>query len=108
MPGTFCVGLRTKAEKLRNSVPGTDGDAYFWATHQGAELDLLVFHRGRRLGFEVKFSDAPGLTKSMRVAHDDLELDTLWVVYPGDISWPMAERIEAVAFADLLTRLDEI
>ena len=83
-------------------------DAYFWATHQGAELDLLVFHRGRRLGFEVKFSDAPGLTKSMRVAHDDLELDTLWVVYPGDISWPMAERIEAVAFADLLTRLDEI
>ena len=83
-------------------------DAYFWATHQGAELDLLVFHRGRRLGFEVKFSDAPRLTKSMRVAHDDLELDTLWVVYPGDISWPMAERIEAVAFADLLTRLDEI
>jgi len=83
-------------------------DAYFWATHQGAELDLLVFRRGRRLGFEVKFSDAPRPTKSMRVAHDDLGLDTLWVVYPGDVSWPMAEGIEAVGFADLLTRLNEL
>jgi predicted AAA+ superfamily ATPase len=82
--------------------------AYFWATHQGAELDLMIFHRGRRLGFEVKFSDAPGLTKSMGVAHDDLELDSLWVVHPGEASWPMAENIEAVAFVDLLTRLDEL
>lgn len=81
-------------------------EAYFWATHQGAELDLMVFHRGRRHGFEVKFSDAPGLTQSMRVAKEDLELYTLWVVHPGDTSWPMAEDIEAVAFADLLTRLD--
>lgn len=83
-------------------------EAYFWATHQGAEIDLMVFHRGRRLGFEVKFSDAPGLTKSMSVAHDDLELDSLWVVHPGEVSWPMTEDIEAVAFADLLTRLDKL
>jgi predicted AAA+ superfamily ATPase len=83
-------------------------DAYFWATHQGAELDLLVFHRGRRLGFEVKFSDAPGITRSMRVAHDDLELDSLWVVHPGEVSWPMADGIEAVAIADLLKKCDEL
>lgn len=57
--------------------------AYFWATHQGSELDLLVFHRGRRLGFEVKFSDAPVLTRSMHIAQDDLELDSLWVIHPG-------------------------
>jgi predicted AAA+ superfamily ATPase len=82
------------------------GDAYFWATHQGAELDLLVFQRGRRLGFEVKFADAPRLGKSMRIAQQDLELDSLWVVHPGNASWPMADGIEAVSFSELLTRLD--
>ena len=82
-------------------------EAYFWATHQGTELDLLVFHRGQRLGFEVKFSDAPRLTRSMRVARADLELDSLWVVHPGQACWPMADGIEAVAFAELLARLEE-
>jgi predicted AAA+ superfamily ATPase len=82
--------------------------AYFWATHQGSELDLLVFHRGRRLGFEVKFSDAPKLTRSMHIAQDDLDLDSLWVLHPGENSWPMAEGIEAVAFSGLLRRLDEL
>ncbi len=83
-------------------------NAYFWATHQGSELDLLVFHRGRRLGFEVKFSDAPGLTRSMHIAQADLDLDSLWVVHPGKDSWPMADGIEAVAFSELLTRLEGI
>lgn len=83
-------------------------DAYFWATHQGAELDLLVLHRGRRLGFEVKLSDAPRPSRSMRVASDDLGLDSLWVVHPGFDSWPMGEGLEAVAFGDLMTRLDEM
>jgi predicted AAA+ superfamily ATPase len=83
-------------------------DAYFWATHQGAELDLLVFHQGRRLGVEVKFSDAPDLTRSMRVAQSDLELEALWVVHPGDASWSMAEGIEAVGFADWMQLLDEL
>ena len=82
--------------------------AYFWATHQGAELDLLVFYRGRRLGFEVKFSDAPRFTRSMAVALDDLELDSLWTVYPGEVSWPLAEGVEVLGLADLLTRLDEL
>jgi predicted AAA+ superfamily ATPase len=80
-------------------------DAYFWATHQGAELDLLVFHRGRRMGFEVKFSDAPTVTRSMRIAQQDLGLDSLWVIHPGTESWPMAERVEAVGFTDLVERL---
>ncbi len=83
-------------------------EAYFWATHQGAELDLLVFHRGRRLGFEVKFSDAPRLSRSMRICFDDLALDSLWVVHPGEHSWPMAEGIEAVGFGDLVGRLNEL
>jgi predicted AAA+ superfamily ATPase len=83
-------------------------DAYFWATHQGAELDLMVLHRGRRLGFEVKLSDAPRASKSMHVARQDLGLDSLWVIHPGDESWPMGESLEAVAFDELLRRLDEL
>jgi predicted AAA+ superfamily ATPase len=83
-------------------------EAYFWATHQGAELDLLVFHRGQRLGFEIKFSDAPGLTRSMKIACRDLELNSLWIIHPGKVSWAMEEGIEAVAFADLLKRLEDL
>jgi predicted AAA+ superfamily ATPase len=58
-------------------------DVYFWATHSGAELDLLVTIGGRRHGFELKYSDAPGRSRSMGIAIRDLNLHHLWVVYPG-------------------------
>jgi hypothetical protein len=58
-------------------------EAYFWATHQGAELDLLIFKDGRRLGIEIKRPDAPQLTPSMRIAMEDRRLDSLVVLYPG-------------------------
>jgi predicted AAA+ superfamily ATPase len=70
--------------------------AYFWATHQGAELDLLVFARGKRLGFEMKLTDAPTVTKSMRIAQEDLRLDRLFVVTPSGAGFQMAPRIEAL------------
>jgi len=57
--------------------------AYFWATHSGAELDLLFFQKGKRYGVEFKFNEAPKITKSMHIAVKDLSLDYLWVVYPG-------------------------
>src|SRR3990170_8243820 len=56
-------------------------DAFFWATYQGAELDLLLFKNGRRLGVEVKKMDAPRLTPSMRIALEDLNLEQLVVLY---------------------------
>ncbi len=71
-------------------------EAYFWATHQGAELDLLMFKRGRRVGVEVKHADAPGLTPSMRVAMNDLKLDQLLVVYPGDKPYTLADRVQVI------------
>lgn len=80
---------------LRNS------ECYFWATHQGAELDLLTFHRGRRLGFEVKLTEAPKLTRSMHIARQDLQLDELVVVHAGQANWPMAEGIRALSLASL-------
>jgi predicted AAA+ superfamily ATPase len=57
-------------------------DAYFWSTHSGAELDLLVIERGRRFGFELKHSEAPAPSRSMRVAIEDLGLERLWIVVP--------------------------
>lgn len=76
-------------------------DAYYWATHNGAEIDLVLFKRGRRIGVECKRSDAPVLTPSMRVALTDLKLDELMVVYPGTRRYPLAKRVEAVPLAEL-------
>jgi hypothetical protein len=71
-------------------------EAYFWATHQGAELDLLMFKHGRRIGVEFKLADAPKLTPSMRIAMADLELDRLLVVYPGKKPYTLASGIDVV------------
>lgn len=71
-------------------------DAYFWATHQGAELDLLLFHGGKRLGIEIKRADAPTLTKSMQIALTDLKLDRLLVLYPGTQTYALSDRVEVL------------
>jgi len=76
-------------------------EAYFWATHQGAELDLLLFKGGRRFGFEVKRADAPRITPSMRIALDDLGLEHLTVLYPGDVPYELGERISVVPLSSL-------
>lgn len=76
-------------------------DAYYWAVHEGSELDLLVFHEGRRIGFEIKRSDLPGLTRSMTIARDDLELDALWVIYPGEASVTLAPKIRTLPLNQL-------
>jgi predicted AAA+ superfamily ATPase len=83
------------------SVTG-DRNAYFWVTHGGAELDLLVFHQGKRLGFEFKYSEKPTISKSMHVAIADLSLDHLYIVHPGKHSFPLSETITARTLADAL------
>jgi predicted AAA+ superfamily ATPase len=77
-------------------------EACYWATHQGAEIDLVLFRRGRRVGVECKRVDAPVLTPSMRVAMADLKLDGLTVVYPGTARYRLAGRIEVVPLADFV------
>lgn len=69
---------------------------HFWATHQGAELDLLVVAHGRRLGFEFKRTAAPRRTRSMHVALEDLSLDSLTVVHAGARTFPLGDRMIAV------------
>jgi len=77
-------------------------EAYYWATYQGAELDLLLFTRGRRIGIECKRADAPSLTPSMRIAVEDLKLDELQVVYPGEKRYALARRVEVVPLAQIV------
>ncbi len=77
------------------------GEAYFWSTHSGAELDLLLFAGGERFGIEFKYSDAPKAGRSMKVAVDDLKLKQLWVVYPGEHSYPAAENISMIPLNNL-------
>lgn len=74
---------------------------WFWSTHQGAELDLLLERRGKRHGFEFKYSDAPAGTKSMHVAIEDLKLQHLWVVYPGTKTYAISADITAVPISRL-------
>ncbi|MHB8876726.1 MAG: ATP-binding protein [Myxococcaceae bacterium] len=78
---------------------------FFWATHAGAELDLLVVAGGKRRGFEVKLTDAPRVTPSMRVALEDLKLDSLDVIHAGRETTPLAARIRAVSAGRLVDDL---
>jgi predicted AAA+ superfamily ATPase len=75
--------------------------AYFWATHSGSEIDLVFSNQGNKFGVEVKFSEAPKITKSMQTALTDLALDHLWIVYPGKESYPVADSISVCSVLDI-------
>jgi len=107
------LGLRTRRDLLTHPKLGASWEglvieqllravepdqAYFWATHQGAELDLLMMRGSRRVGVEVKRSDAPSLTPSMRIALNDLQLDKLWVIYPGQQRYDLNDRVTVIPF----------
>jgi predicted AAA+ superfamily ATPase len=76
-------------------------EAYFWALHSGAGLDLLVVRGRHRRGFEIKHTDSPVVTPSMRSAMENLRLDHLDVVHVGDQTFPLADGIRAVAISRL-------
>ena len=83
-------------------------DAYFWATHGGAELDLFLMVRGRRYGFEFKYSDAPDRTRSMLTAVEDLRLDRLYVIYPGTSSYALDRTIEVIPMSSIPAMVESI
>lgn len=78
--------------KKHNAQPE---ECYFWATQSGAELDLFIIKDGKRLGFEIKYTDTPKITKSMMIAMEDLKLDHLYVIHPHGGSFPLATNITA-------------
>jgi predicted AAA+ superfamily ATPase len=79
-------------------------EAAFWATHQGAEIDLVLRRGDRLFGVECKRADAPRLTPSIRIALDDLGLERVAVVYPGGKRYPIADRVEAVPLSELAAK----
>jgi predicted AAA+ superfamily ATPase len=76
-------------------------EAHFWATHQGAEIDLILRRGDRLLGVECKRTDAPRLTPSMRNALADLGLERIVVIYPGNRRYSLSDQVEAVPLAEL-------
>jgi predicted AAA+ superfamily ATPase len=77
-----------------------------WATQTGTELDFPLNLQGRRYGVEIKYSDTPSLTKSMKIAFDDLGLNRLYVVYPGQRHDILDKRIEALPLGELLAEIE--
>ncbi|OIO85449.1 MAG: hypothetical protein AUK02_06555 [Anaerolineae bacterium CG2_30_58_95] len=85
-------------ETIKAAAPD---EVYYWATHGGAELDLLLLKNGRRIGVECKRIDAPRMTPSMRAALEDLELDQLFIVYPGNLAYPIADKVGALPISSI-------
>jgi len=86
----FCQLLGKRSEEV-----------YFWNTNSGAELDLFWQDRGKNFGSEFKYSDAPKISKSMRIAIDDLELDHLWVIYPEKEKYSLSDNITMLPIKEL-------
>lgn len=114
----YLLGIRDERDLLTHSRLGASwegyvveeiirwanpDEAYFWATHGGAELDLLLWKNGRLFGYEIKRVDAPRLTKSMQIALETLELEQLTVVYPGNQAYPLGERVMVQPLTAVLT-----
>lgn len=111
------LGAQSRAQLLRDPRLGASWEglvieellarakhesAYWWATHQGAELDLMLFSKGLRFGVEVKRSDAPGMTRSIATALSDLKLERVTIVAPVAHAYDVAERVGVVPFADVI------
>ena len=110
------LGIRTEQDLLAHPKSGASWEGYaieealkltepsapyFWATHTGAELDLLILRKGRRYGIEAKRQDAPRITPSMRAALTDLRLDHLTVLYPGTRRYSLHYHITVMPLSEL-------
>jgi hypothetical protein len=117
------LGLRTEVEVLRHPGCGASweghvmeevirsvepDDVYFWATHQGAEIDLVFLKGGRMYGVEVKRADAPAMTSSLRIALEDLELERIAVIYPGRKRYSLHKKIAVLPFDAVLSGMKGI
>jgi len=90
-------------EQLLAQLP--KAKAYYWRTQAGAELDLLLFLKGQRIGVEIKRADAPTMTPSMGSALEDLELHRLFVVYPGSVRYTLRPKVEVMSLAQCMAEL---
>ncbi len=85
---------------LNSILDWMEPDGYwFWRTHNGAELDLLVQKNQKRIGFEIKRADAPRMTPSLFAALEDLKLDEIFVIYPGQTPYQIHEKVRVIPFS---------
>lgn len=77
--------------------------AYFWSVHSGAELDLLFFHNCKRYGMEFKYNEAPKIGRSMYICVSSLELEHLWVVTPGNTTYPVDNAISVAGLSEVIS-----
>jgi predicted AAA+ superfamily ATPase len=82
--------------------------AFFWATHSGAEVDLFFIHNGRRYGIECKFSETPKTTRSMNQAIESLNLDHVWIIYPGEHAYPLSNQISVWPLQNILRVTEQL
>lgn len=99
--GSFWEGFAL--EEVIRLLQASEQECYFWSTQADAELDLLIVKNGKRLGFECRYTDAPKISKSMKIALTDLHLDRLIIVYPGSRIFPLSETILAVGLDSIIT-----
>ena len=119
----YLLGIRSERELLSHPKFGVSwegyaieetlkvigpGEVYFWSTHNGAEIDLILVKKGRMLGVEFKRMDAPKLTPSMRIALSDLGLERIVVVYPGDKQYSLGDKIEVVSLETVVKGTKDI
>jgi predicted AAA+ superfamily ATPase len=81
-------------EELIRHFSAEDEECYFWSTQSHAELDLLIIKGGQRRGFEFKYTDRPKVTRSMQIALDELKLDQITVIIPGNKHFFLTQKIE--------------
>ena len=109
--------LKTEAELLRHQACGASWEGfiieqlirkleidhpYYWATHQGSEIDMVYKKGGKMYGVEIKRSDAPKLTPSIRIALEDLDLEKVTVIYPGNKRYSLHKKVEVVPFNETI------
>ena len=99
--GAFWEGFAL--EEILRKYGAKQEECFFWATQSGAELDLLLHRDGKRIGFEFKYSDTPKVTPSMRIAQEDLKLDHIFLIHPGNGSFPMTESMTACGLQSFIT-----
>jgi len=117
------LGLKTAGDVFRHPQCGSSwegfvieevirsidpDDVYFWATHNGAEIDLVFSKSGRMYGVEVKRADAPTMTPSMRIALEDLKLEGIAVIYPGQKRYSLHKKINVVPFEEVMGGMKEM
>jgi predicted AAA+ superfamily ATPase len=89
-------------EEICRLLEADTQDSFFWASHNQAELDLLILKNGKKIGFEFKYQDAPKITPSMKIAMEDLELDCLHVIYPGSRDYRLTEKIDVYGLTNYI------